>query len=318
MKSKEKGLKKKNMKKKTIYIFLSLIILIFAGYTFLPHFVAKYYSAKTFKDLNLEVKNITLDNNNFEYVEGRDGEPMVFVHGFQSTKSYWVPYFKKLHNKYKIIAMDLPGHGNSSRPKNQKYSLQALSASLERFIEEKKIDNFHLIGTSMGGGIATVYAHNNPDRVKSLILINPLGIDQEKKSDLQVLMEKGKNLLFPRNLEEFDEMAIFLTGKPLALSAYFKKYALTQMIKNYFFFKRAFKEMITTSKTLDDILPKIKTKTLILIGKKDKIIHPSSYEYFIRLMPNAQAVRFKNGAHAFIGKHFNKAIVSIDEFLKEN
>ncbi|NGX52130.1 MAG: Lipase 1 [Candidatus Anoxychlamydiales bacterium] len=305
------------MKKKAIYIFLSLIILIFAGYTIFPHVVAKYYSAKTFKNLDLEVKNLSLGNNKFEYVEGQSGEPMVFVHGFQSTKSYWVPYFKKFHNKYKVIAMDLPGHGNSSRPQNQKYSLQALSASLESFIEEKKIDNFHLIGTSMGGGIATIYAHNNPDKVKSLILINPLGIDQEMKSDLQVLMEKGKNLLFPSNLEEFDEMAIFITGKPLALSAYFKKHALTQMVKNYFFFKKAFNEMITTSKTLDDILPKIKTKTLILIGKKDKVIHPSSYEYFIRLMPNAEAVRFKNGSHAFIGKSFNKAIVSIDEFLKE-
>ncbi|NGX49679.1 MAG: Lipase 1 [Candidatus Anoxychlamydiales bacterium] len=311
-------MKKKNMKKKAIYIFLSLIILIFAGYTIFPHAVAKYYSAKTFKNLDLEVKNITLDNNNFEYVEGKTGEPMVFVHGFQSTKSYWVPYFKKFHNKYKMIAMDLPGHGNSSRPNNQKYSLQALSASLERFIEEKKLDNFHLIGTSMGGGIATIYTHNNPDKVKSLILINPLGIDQEKKSDLQVLMEKGKNLLFPSNLEEFDEMAIFITGKPLALSSYFKKHALTQMVKNYFFFKRAFKEMITTSKTLDDILPKIRTKTLILIGKKDKVIHPASYEYFIRLMPNAEAVRYKNGAHAFIGKPFNKAALSIEKFLNDN
>ncbi len=306
------------MKKKTIIIFLSLLVLVFFGYTFFPHLVAKYYSAKTFRDLNLEVKNINLDNNNFEYVEGKDGEPIVFVHGFQSSKSYWIPYFKKLHNKYKIIAMDLPGHGNSSRPENQKYNLQALALSLENFINKKKLDNFHLIGTSMGGGIATIYTYNNPDKVKDLILINPLGIDQEKKSDLQILMEKGKNLLFPKNLQEFDEMAVYITGKPLALNNYFKKYALSQMIKNYFFFKKAFKEMLTTTKPLDDILPKIKTKTLILIGEKDRIIHPASYEYFIKLMPNAKAVKFKNGAHAFVGKHFNKAILHIDEFLKEN
>ncbi|NGX34616.1 MAG: Lipase 3 [Candidatus Anoxychlamydiales bacterium] len=305
------------MKKKTIYIFVSLIILFFAGYVILPHFLSKYYSAKAFKDLNLEVKNINFDMSTLEYVEGKEGEPIVFVHGFQSTKSYWMPYFKRFHSKYKIIAMDLPGHGNSSRPENQKYNLQALAASLESFIEEKKLKDFHLVGTSMGGGIATIYAYNNPDKVKSLILINPLGIEQAKKSDLQVLLEKGKNVLFPKNLEEFDEMAIFITGKPLALSSYFKKYALTQMIKNYFFFKRAFKEMLTTTKALDDILPKIQTKTLILIGKKDRIIHPESYEYFINLMPNARAVRFKNGAHAFIDKQFNKAILSIEDFLND-
>jgi len=88
LKSKEKDMKKKNMKNKTIYIFLSLIIIIFAGYTIFPHAVAKYYSAKTFKNLDLEVKNLSLGNNKFEYVEGQSGEPMVFFHCFQSTKSY--------------------------------------------------------------------------------------------------------------------------------------------------------------------------------------------------------------------------------------
>lgn len=315
--NKEKKPKKNLMKNKILYVFLSIIILIFTTYTFLPHILSKYYSQKTFKNLDLEVKNIRLDDTTFEYVEGQTGEPMVFVHGFQSSKSYWVPYFKKLHNKYKIVAMDLPGHGNSTRPEKQKYDLQSLSASLEKFIEKKDLKNFHLVGTSMGGGIATIYAYNNQDKVKSLILINPLGIDQKKKSDLQVLMEKGKNLLFPNNLKEFDEMAIFITGKPLNLSNYFKKYALSQMVKNYIFFKKAFKELLTETKPLDSILPRIETKTLILIGEKDRIIHPASYEYFVNLMPNAKAVRFKNGNHAFIGENFNKAIFSIENFLND-
>ena len=304
------------MKKKPIYFLLSFAVFVFAIYTVLPHIVAKYHSYKSFKDLNLEVKNLKYENDHIEYVEGGEGETLVFVHGFQSTKNYWLPYFKKFHKKYNIVALDLPGHGNSSRPKDQKYDLQSITKSLEFFIKEKDLKNFHLIGTSMGGGIATIYAHNNPEKLKSLVLINPLGIDQKLKSDLQILMERGKNLLFPKNLEEFDEMAIFISGKPLALSAYFKKYALSQMIKNYFFFKRAFKEMITTTKTLDDILPNIKTKSLLLIGQKDRIIHPASYEYFVKLMPNAKAIRFKHAAHTFIGKYFSKATDSIEEFLK--
>ncbi|NGX28690.1 MAG: Dihydrolipoyllysine-residue acetyltransferase component of acetoin cleaving system [Candidatus Anoxychlamydiales bacterium] len=309
---------KMKRKSKTIYIFLAVITLIFTGYTLAPPIIAKYYTQKAFKDLSLDIKNIEYDNDFFEYVEGGTGETIVFVHGFQSTKSYWLPYLKRLNKNYKTIAFDLPGHGNSSRPQKQKYDLQSLTTSLERFINEKELKDFHIIGTSMGGGLAAIYAYNNPERVKSLIMINPLGIDQEKKSELQLLMEKGKNLFFPKDLQEFDEMSIYVTGKTLPLSTYFKKFALGKMVKSYGFFKKAFIEMLTTSKPLDDILPKIKTPSLILIGQKDRIIHPASYEHFVDLMPNIRAIRLKNGAHAFIGKDFEEATKSIEEFLKNS
>ena len=303
---------------KSIYIFLAIIIFIFAGYTIAPNVIAKYYTKKAFKDLDLDIKILSYDKDHFEYVEGKGDETIVFVHGFQSTKSYWLPYLKRLNKNYKTIAMDLPGHGNSSRPLNQKYDLQSLTKSLERFIDEKKLKDFHIMGASMGGGLAAIYAYNNPENVKTLILLNPLGIDQKNKSELQVMMEKGKNLFFPTDLQEFDEMAIYITGKPLPLSSYFKKFALGKMIKNYGFFKRAFKEMITKSIPIDNILPKITTPSLIIIGQKDRIIHPASYEYFVDLMPNVTPVRLPNGAHAFIGNDFEDATKSIEDFLQNN
>ena len=74
------------MKKKPIYFLLSFAVFVFAIYTVLPHIVAKYHSYKSFKDLNLEVKNLKYENDHIEYVEGGEGETLVFVHGFQSTK----------------------------------------------------------------------------------------------------------------------------------------------------------------------------------------------------------------------------------------
>jgi len=306
------------MKKKPIFFFLVFIVFAYSIYIFIPPIVSKYHCVKSFKELNLEVEKLNYENDFFEYVEGGKGETLIFVHGFQSTKSYWLPYFQKFINKYNIIAMDLPGHGNSSRPKKQKYDLQSMADSLALFIEKKNLTNFHLIGTSMGGGIATIYTYKYPQKVKSLILINPLGIDQEKKSDLQKLLNKGKNILFPKDLNEFDEMTLYLTGNHLFLSFYFKKYFLNQMMKNYVFFKKVFDEMLEKSKPLDNILPKIKTPTLILIGQKDKIIHPASYEYFVNLMPNVKPIRFTNGSHVFVDTYFEQAIKTIDEFLKIN
>ncbi len=305
------------MKKKVISISIGFLILFFTIYSVLPHFLAKHHNTKSFQNLGLEVKKQYYGKDFFEYVEGGEGPTLLLVHGFQSSKSYWLPYMKKLSKNYKIIAFDLPGHGNSSAPKNQKYNLDSLSASLEKFVDEKKLENFHLIGASMGGGVVSVYAYHHPEKLATLTLLNPLGIDQGIKSDLQLLIERGKNLFFPNTLDEFDELAMYLTGKQLSLGSYLKKYVLKQMIRKYGFFKRVFNELITST-PLDDILPKIKTKSLIIMGQKDRIIHPQTFEYFVDLMPNIKPVRIENGYHSFVDENFDQAVNSMSEFLENN
>jgi abhydrolase domain-containing protein 6 len=306
------------MKKRIIYIFIFFAIIAYGSYVFLPYYLTKQHTLSAYKKLNLEVKKIYYGKDYFEYIEGGQGETIVMVHGFQSSKNFWVSYIKKLSKNYNIIALDLQGHGNSSRPLNQEYGLQSVAEGLTKFIELKKIDNFHLIGSSMGGGAAAIYAYKNPNKVKSLTLINPLGIDQEHDSELQALVKKGKYIFFPNNVKEFDEMYFYITGKNLSLNSYFKKHIVAQMIKNYSFFKKAFNDLLTKTIPIDDILPKISTKTLLLLSQKDRIIHPNSYEYFVKLMPNAKTIRFLNGAHVFVDNDFAVAIKEIDSFLKNN
>jgi pimeloyl-ACP methyl ester carboxylesterase len=314
---------KKPVAKKTtlrlLNAFLILVMVAVFAYIFTAPLLFKYHYNAELKKSNLKVNKIQYDNDHFEYVEGGQGnETLLFVHGFQSNKEFWIPYFKKYHKDYKIVALDLPAHGKSSSPKNQKYDLLSLSKSLELFVEKTNLNNFHLISTSMGGGIAAVYTFNNPEKVKSLVLLNPLGIDQEEKSDLQHLMDKGENILFPKNLKQFDQMMEYVIGKPVNFNAYFKEYMFLKLMQKYPLHKKAFAELITKSKPVDDILPKIKTNSLIIIGQKDRIIHPNSYEYFISLMPNVKAYKMKKAPHVFVEKYFDKANIVMETFLKEN
>jgi pimeloyl-ACP methyl ester carboxylesterase len=309
------------VKKKKIYIIVVLFLaLSFGTYSFLPEFLVQHHNTSALKNLNLEIKKINYDNDFFEYVEGgnTNRECIVLVHGFQSSKNFWVPYIREFSKNYSIIALDLPGHGNSSRPKNQKYDLQSITDAFSKFIELKKIEKFHLIGTSLGGGIATVYTYNHPEKVKSLILINPLGIDHVKKSELQNLLAEGKNLFFPNNLKEFDEMAFYISGKSLNLSIFIKNHILNQMISKYSFFKDAFNQLLTKTKPVDNLLPKISTPTLILIGKKDRIILPETYEDFVKFMPNIKPIRLENGNHVLVDENLDIALKEINLFLNSN
>ncbi len=305
------------MKKKVSLIIIITIFSLLGVYNYLPFVLAKYHETKSINDLNLVVKKVKYEKNYFEYMEGGEGDTILLVHGFQSSKSYWLPYIKQLVKNHHVIALDLPGHGNTPNFKTQKYDLYSIADSLHHFVKAKGLDHFHLMGTSMGGGITAIYAYNNPDYLLSLTMINPLGIDQEKKSDLQILLDQGKNLFFPEDLEEFNKLTIYCTGREMSISSYFKKYVIKQMNKKYAFFKEAFNQMLTTT-PLDKILPKIKTKSLILIGQKDKIIHPASFEHFVRLMPNVKPVRLKNGSHVFVDDSFKEAIKEIKDFLDKD
>ncbi|EKD28998.1 MAG: hypothetical protein ACD_79C00122G0001, partial [uncultured bacterium] len=82
--------------------------------------------------------------------------------------------------------------------------------------------------------------------------------------------------------------------------------------------KKVLSELLLKTKPLDNILPKITTPTLIMIGQKDRIIHPASYEYFIQLMPNVKAVRFANGSHVFLDAYLEQAVQAIDIFVKKH
>jgi abhydrolase domain-containing protein 6 len=313
------------MIKKRRLIFFSLITafsLIFASfvtYRFFPGVIQKAHTYKRITDANLKKKLIKCGDTTFCYLEGgkKDGDDVLLIHGFKSDKSYKISYAKKLMDKYHVIIPDLPGHGETKSPKSQKYDLYSLSSSLTKFAKKKKIKSCHIIGASMGGGVATIFAHDNAKTVKSLTLINPLGILPTIQSEVQRQLEFGKNVFFPNTVQEFDELYVFLTGKPLVIANHFKEYALQHDLHGRDFFLKAFDQLVAT-KPLDSILPGIKTPTLILVGEKDQILHYSSIDVYKTKMPNAKGIIIKDGNHIFINEKFDIAAGSIKEFLKEN
>jgi abhydrolase domain-containing protein 6 len=309
-----KTLERLKIVKKKIFIIV-LVVCGFIGYNFFPLFVESFKTSRAFAKNHLEIQKIYYDNNFFEFAERGEGETIVFVHGFRGDKTFWIPYSHYLTN-YHVIIVDLPGHGKSSHPQDQKYDIYSLEKALDKFIQLKKLKQFHMVGCSMGGGIASIYAYNHPDKVKSLILLNPLGIDTDQKSDFQKKLMNGKNILFPASMQELNVYFIYLLGRDIPLNTYYKKYILKKMLKDEKFYKKVFEELIK-SKPIEDELSNIRAKSLIVIGEKDRIIHPSSFEVFVKKIPNIKAVRLEKGSHIFVDQNFNEAIVAIQDFLKE-
>ena len=125
-----------------------------------------------------QLKSLTRNGVSIRYTEAGAGHPpLVFIHGWTCNLTNWrdqIPHFAK---KHRVVALDLPGHGESDKP-DQDYTIDGFVEDAAWLIGELKLDKPVVIGHSMGGVIALNLARKHPDLVSAIVMIdapiNPL------------------------------------------------------------------------------------------------------------------------------------------------
>ena len=107
-----------------------------------------------------------------------DGVPVLFIHGFGGDLDNWLFNIDALGEKSPVIALDLPGHGQSTA-RLPGASIEALADFVARFMDVIGVGQAHLVGHSLGGAIAAQMALDHPRRVASLALIGSAGLGPE-------------------------------------------------------------------------------------------------------------------------------------------
>lgn len=116
---------------------------------------------------------------NLRYAKRGDGaETLILIHGFGGDLDNWLFNIDALGEKATVYALDLPGHGQSTK-KLDNPGLKSLTGALMGFMDKLGIEKAHLAGHSMGGAIAMEMAADHPEKVKSLTLICPAGLGSE-------------------------------------------------------------------------------------------------------------------------------------------
>jgi pyruvate dehydrogenase E2 component (dihydrolipoamide acetyltransferase) len=107
-----------------------------------------------------------------------DGAPILFIHGFGGDLNNWLFNIDAASRLGPVYALDLPGHGGSTKV-IPKPGLEALVAAVLEFMTALTIAKAHLVGHSMGAAVAAAVALREPGRVQSLTLISPAGFGHE-------------------------------------------------------------------------------------------------------------------------------------------
>ena len=111
-----------------------------------------------------------------------DGPVLVLIHGGLASLHTWEPWIAILGQHYRIITVDMPGHGLTGRIPGDIYSRANMVAFLHEFVNKLGLDHFILGGNSMGGGISTNYTLEHPEKVHGLISVAGGGVPTDLDS----------------------------------------------------------------------------------------------------------------------------------------
>lgn len=267
---------------------------------------------------DLEERSVEVGRFRFVYTEGGKGPAVLLVHGFAGDKDHWTRFAAHLTDSYRVIAPDLPGHGESDKHPDESYSVSRQTERLHAFVETLKPGKFHLVGSSMGGAIAAYYASKHQGSVASLTLIDAAGVESPEKSALALALEKGENPLLVGTAADFDRMLRFTTVKQPYIPGPIKAHFARRAVRNRPIHEKIFADIRAEQVLTRARLAAIRAPTLILWGDTDRVIHPSAGRVFQNSIRDSELIMIKDCGHAPMIEQPGVTAGHFRRFLAEN
>lgn len=122
----------------------------------------------------LRFERVETANHDLSILSAGEGPPLVCLHGLGGTKASFMTTVSALAPEgHRVIALDLPGFGDSDRPRNGRYDAIWFSGVVTELLDELGIERASFAGNSMGGRIAIELGIREPERVEKLVLLAP-------------------------------------------------------------------------------------------------------------------------------------------------
>ena len=252
-----------------------------------------------------------LDGIPVRIFEAGHGDVIVFLHGFCLNAGTWEPLYTELSKDYKIIAIDLPGHGFSGVIPGM-HNLDEIASWVNKVLRKLGIEKFVMVGHSLGGYIAIAYTEKFPAKILGLGLFHSLSaadtlakIDARNKS-IRFIQTSGlepflKNFypslyqnLHPEMMERYIELC---REKPLETAVI----AMTQAMRD-----RPDRKYLLTQ---------LKVPVLYVMSGRDELIPKTVARDELTLAKYGIAVYFENAGHLGMMEETDKSLAAIKTLM---
>jgi len=286
------------MKKKFAVLTAIVVVLAFVGYFLLPGLLVKWSVDSERKAAGLQQKKVRVDDHEIAYLDGGNGETILMLHGFGANKDNWTRFAKFISPAYHVVALDLPGFGESTCLDDASYTIANQARRVALFADAIGLKRFHIVGNSMGGYIAARYTVMFPERVLTLGLFDSGGVRSPVPSEMANKLSKGEpNPLVAGTVDEYDRLIRFVFSTPPDIPRFVKRPLVEEAQRHQASNQRIWKQISSENVALEPDLPKITARTLVLWGDQDRVIDVSCVQILKKGLPNCTAVIMQSCGH---------------------
>jgi pimeloyl-ACP methyl ester carboxylesterase len=250
---------------------------------------------------------VTVSNTEVEMFSGGSGPPLLFLHG-AGGNSGWQAYHEELAKSYTVYVPSQPGFNGTERP-DWVYTISDLCHFNLEMVQKLGLENYILMGSSMGGWVAAEMAAMQDHNLKALILVDAAGIKPEEGEIAEIFMVGAQTRLQqrfydPSQVANYDQYTRELTPDE----------QLTQH-SNAEMASRLCWRPYLHNLSLPHFLAKVTTPTLIVWGRQDAIIPVECGELYEKAIANSNLKIIDNCGHSPAIEKPQEFGAAVTEFL---
>jgi len=260
------------------------------------------------------VPDIKIGDMNMVYRIDGQGDPVVLIHGLGGDHtSFDDPLRPALLRRFRVLTMDLRGHGRSSRTRRE-YTTDLFADDVKRLLGKLNISNARVLGTSMGGAVAMILAARWPALVQRLVLVDTWArCDEAARACFLEWAEAARE-----SRDVLQRIVLIRTATPEFVAAnpdfiaFFRKFWPTN-------FGPAFRKSCLACAHHDatSLLPRIAAPTLVLAGRRDILVPPALSRDLAKSISGSEIQIIPAGGHVPWLDNAHDTLKEIETFLAE-
>jgi pimeloyl-ACP methyl ester carboxylesterase len=248
------------------------------------------------------------------YSDSGQGETIVLLHGYLESSEIWNGFAKKLSGKFRVISIDLPGHG-LSKVYGDCHTMEFLASAIKGLLDCLQIKKVFLVGHSLGGYITLAFLELYPDMLKGYCLFHshpfadtPETVEKREK-EIKIVKSGKRYLLYPeniskmyaaKNLEKFKEEV----QRSEDIAATIRDEGIIAVLNG----------MIARPSRLS-VIERGRVPCLWIFGELDNYISSETVRSKVRLPENARVVTLENSGHMGFVEEEELSVKIITEFI---
>jgi pimeloyl-ACP methyl ester carboxylesterase len=270
--------------------------------------------------MGIDAREVVVAGRPWGYLESgpADAAPVLLLHGFGTSREAMMSLMPWLTPAHRCLAPDLPGFGQHPYHAGSVHDADFYVRQIIAFVDALGLRRFDVIGTSMGGALATHLAVQHPDRVRRLVLLAPAGVRPPVQNEFMQQVERGANPLDIASEADFERVLGYVFEVRPPVPWQFRSFMTAEAVRRRpetLQIVEAIRPFLLDG--VRDELSRVQAPTLVVWGDRDRVTDRSMMPVFTAGIPRATGALIRGAGHVVFGDAPDETRRTVVPFLQE-